>query len=548
MDIVSRHGPESYDYRVLGEEFVRLGAKGRTALLKMMTSKNAEKALRAQQLLVNPNFRFTPDDQRLIASHWPKGDPQTLRPIMTRLYSPLMRRAALSTVSHPNKAIKALSLDILKAGEASLKPRLKTDPQAAFQPRPDLFLPLIKAVSNTPTAELINFLNTYPKEKTQSTFERALQNKNPEVIQAAFSALREVNQASAENVLFAQIKNTTDPKNALAITSLLNSDLSKVEKAKIKDALKPKLALIWGDFKRNPMEDKLAFLDTLKKFERSALSNKIYLEALSDPGNWRVSAQAARLISEYDIQAAIPTLSSFAKTHPIRDVRFEALKALDTLQKSKTTHASRLANINAQFPSCQFPNDDIRDYAKRMPFFDGLTFNNGKPVSRGNLTSATPTAKGWLAGYSRNSRLVSYSNAPSQMGVLAYYDNASGTPRALTSLPVQFVTPKAVPPLGQTTTEFWAFVSDPEDAQNDGKLFSVSGTKEGQFAVRLQAELPAKPIGFKRHADQSISIAFSETAYSPFKNPAHPALRLLPNGGILSACDSRTSPKTEAMR
>jgi len=146
MDIVSRHGPESYDYRVLGEEFVRLGAKGRTALLKMMTSKNAEKALRAQQLLVNPNFRFTPDDQRLIASHWPKGDPQTLRPIMTRLYSPLMRRAALSTVSHPN--------------------------------------------------ELINFLNTYPKEKTQSTFERALQNKNPEVIQAAYSALREVNQAS----------------------------------------------------------------------------------------------------------------------------------------------------------------------------------------------------------------------------------------------------------------------------------------------------------------------------------------------------------------
>jgi len=138
MDIVSRHGPESYDYRVLGEEFVRLGAKGRTALLKMMTSKNAEKALRAQQLLVNPNFRFTPDDQRLIASHWPKGDPQTLRPIMTRLYSPLMRRAALSTVSHPNHPLQNLSTFSTLIRKKKRNPlsnaRCKTRTQRSFKP------------------------------------------------------------------------------------------------------------------------------------------------------------------------------------------------------------------------------------------------------------------------------------------------------------------------------------------------------------------------------------------------------------------------------
>jgi len=89
---------------------MRFGQTGRSALLKMMISKNAAKSIRAQKLLAQSYFRFPPEEQRLIAAFWPNGDPYTLRPLMLRLYSPLMRNTLIRTAAESDKVFRDLSL------------------------------------------------------------------------------------------------------------------------------------------------------------------------------------------------------------------------------------------------------------------------------------------------------------------------------------------------------------------------------------------------------------------------------------------------------
>ena len=547
VDIVSRHGPESYDYAVLSQEFMRFGQTGRSALLKMMTSKNAAKSIRAQKLLAQSYFRFPPEEQRLIAAFWPNSDPYTLRPLILRLYSPLMRNTLIRTAAESDKMFRDLSLDILKSGEAGIL-KNKNVEQMRFQPKPTLFVPLTKAVAKNPSIELIGFLTTYPIDDVAPILIQNLGHKEPNIVMAAYTALIQADAASAEIILIDHIENAADPQNILALTSLLKADLSDTEKDSLKEVLAPKLPLVWNDLKKTPLADVLGFLDMLTFFERQTQIDEIYLEALNDKQNWRVSARAADMISRYKLVAAIPRLNTIAQTHPIRDMRLAALTARDRLNDQTPKSRQHVADIDQQFQTCSFTKDNIRESAKRIPFFQGLKFSTGKPALRGHLTSATPTPQGWLAGYTHKTQPQAEAGHESEIGVLGYYDNATGAPKDLLSLPVQFIGAKSTPPLGKTTQAFWAFVSNPNEPQSNGKLLSVLEKNSGEFMIRLHAELPAKAVGFKRHSDQSLSISFEAKNNSPFTSASHPPLRLSSSGIISSACTSSNSTDIQVLR
>jgi len=410
VDIVDRHGPDSFDYQVLNGEFQRFGKKGKTALLNMLTSKGETDMRRAQAVLARGRTLLTPDEQRKVAATWPRGDLDTHAKIMKRL-----------------------SRDIIAATVAR---------KMNFPLRPEDFGRITKGLLDDPTPALVELLSNFDSAKTEPVFLRLLRSTDGPTLNTAYQKLYAQNQEKAFKALVATLYNLKDnqPEAALAIShtlrmgrlagfdAVMQSEAApKLSKSRqyydvLKSALKahdvlpagylqnmPRqaeghsdmwLTAYWEYFRSGTSEQKLDFIRLVGGFETDT-AKKILLEALSDKGDWRILQSAALPLGRMKYTPAASPLKALSD-HPVAAVQISALSALDGLKTGSLKGRSKYwqKTLSQKVTYCSAEPKNFKDDAKGLPFFDlvDLEFKVGGDKRR-FVSTIAPTKTGYLVDW-----------------------------------------------------------------------------------------------------------------------------------------------------
>ena len=588
LDIVDRHGPESFDYEVLNGEFQRFGATGKQALITLMSGKDETEVRRAQAVLARGQTLLTPNEQRKVAALWPRGDLGTHAIVMKSALSPLMRARMIETLSHENPNVRDISRDIIAATVAK-----KMD----FPLRPDDFGGLAKALLDDPTPALVELLSTFEATKTKPVFMRLLQSTDGPTISAAYQKLYAQNPEDAFKTLIATLYGLKDTQsaNAFAISYLLrerhksredgfylkfakdlteDKEMSQMGRlagfdAIMQSAAAPKLSepskyydvmqttlrkrdvlpdgyirnlprqagdtsdlwlrAYWAHFRPQPSEQKLDFVRVVGGFDTDT-AKRILLEALGDKGDWRILEAAALPLGRLTYQPAKPRLETLSD-HPIMAVQIAALTAIDNMasppKKARPGYWKKL--LTAQSNYCSAKPKDFKDDAKTLPFFDLVDLDfKAAGDQRRFVSSIAPTKNGYLVGF----------DAGPNGGDLRYYDNVSGDSIGLksrlseTTENIAAIIPVTPPPLGQYAKAFWVIAQN--TTQDDqAKLYRLTGA-DGRFDVKYQAELPDNVSAIAPQKNGDVFMSF----YKPGAKPTdvNPPLLLSPSGAIRRAC------------
>ncbi|WP_026942597.1 HEAT repeat domain-containing protein [Hellea balneolensis] len=598
VDIVERHAPDSFDYRVLNSEFQRFGRKGKAALIDMLASDDETDMRRAQAVLAKGQTLLTPDEQRKVAALWPRGDLDTHAKIMKSALSPLMRARMIETLSDDNPKVREVSRDIIAATVAR-----KMD----FPLRPDDYGKLARAILDDPTPALVELMANFEPAKTAPVFTRLLRSEDGPTLFAAYQKLFEQDPETAFKALVATLYGLKDDqtKAAFALSHVLrerhkrredgfylkfakdlaeDSEMSLMGRLAGFDAIMqsaeapllsepsqyynvmqlalrsypilPKgylrnmpqqagetpdlwLSAYWNYFRRKTGDQKLGFVRLLGKFENNAATN-ILIEALSDPGDWRILQAAALPLGRNKTERAKPALNAL-KDHPIMAVQVATLTALDGIETGSLKGRMKYwkASLSAASAYCSAAAKDFKDDAKALPFFDLVDLGfKASGDKRRFISTISPTKNGYLVGF----------DAGRNGGDLRYYDNASGDSlplKPLMSGPLENITaiiPVTPPPLGQYAKAFWVIAQD--NGQTDqAKLFRLSGP-EGAFKLAYQAELPHRVTVLAPQKNGDVFMSF----YKPKtkRQDVNPPLLLSPTGAIRRACSS-PADTTEAL-
>jgi len=588
VDIVDRHGPDSFDYQVLNGEFQRFGKKGKTALLNMLTSKGETDMRRAQAVLARGRTLLTPDEQRKVAATWPRGDLDTHAKIMKSALSPLMRARVIETLTHENQEVRRLSRDIIAATVAR---------KMNFPLRPEDFGRITKGLLDDPTPALVELLSNFDSAKTEPVFLRLLRSTDGPTLNTAYQKLYAQNQEKAFKALVATLYNLKDnqPEAALAISHTLRQrhigredgfylkfakDLTedpkmslmgrlagfdavmqseaapKLSKSRqyydvLKSALKahdvlpagylqnmPRqaeghsdmwLTAYWEYFRSGTSEQKLEFIRLVGGFETDT-AKKILLEALSDKGDWRILQSAALPLGRMKYTPAASPLKALSD-HPVAAVQISALSALDGLKTGSLKGRSKYwqKTLSQKVTYCSAEPKNFKDDAKGLPFFDlvDLEFKVGGDKRR-FVSTIAPTKTGYLVGF----------NAGTNGGDLRYYDNASGesiglkaqlAKRAGNIVAIIPVTPQ---PLGQYANAFWVIAEDNKPS-DQAKLYRLTAVN-GAFKIKYHAELPHRVTATAPQKNGDVFMSFYKDGAKP--EAVNPPLLLKPNGAIRRAC------------
>ena len=588
VDIVERHAPDSFDYYVLNGEFKRFGENGKTALLKMLTSKDETNMRRAQAVLAKGRTLLTPDEQRKVAALWPRGDLETHAKIMKSALSPLMRARVIETLSHKNPKVRDLSREIMAATVAR-----KMD----FPLRPEDYGRLAKGLIDDPRPALVEVISNFETAKTTPVFVRLLNSTDGPTLNAAYQKLHADNPEKAFKALVATLYNlkdnqaetafaisytlrqrhasredgfylkfakdlTEDPEMSLmgrlaGFDAIMQSETApKLSKPStyhgiLKNALKnhdslpdgylnnmPRqaegqsdmwLSAYWDYFRPKMGEQKLEFIRLVGGFETST-AKTILMSALNDIVDWRIIQSAALPLGRMKHRPAENKLKDLSE-HPIMAVQIAALTALDGIKTGRMKGRSAFwrNTLMPQSGYCSAVPKDFKDEAKGLPFFDlvDLDFKAGGDKRR-FVSTIAPTKSGYLVGF----------DAGIRGGDLRYYSNASGKSIPLKDQlldgpeSIAAIMPVTPPPLGQYAKAFWIIAQD-DDRKDQAKLYRLSAVN-GRFDIRYQAELPHRVTTIAPQKNGDVFMSFYKEGLKPAE--VNPPLLLSPNGAIRRAC------------
>ncbi len=222
FDILSRHDATQFDYTVLGEGFLRFGGRGKGALMRGLTHKDKDVATRAAAVLTDKRFALDKREQNRIAMIWTKRPTPDLLRLMRVQYSPVFREAFIKTLNHSDASIREWSRRGLLFGEHQSNPE---GARTAFQPNPGLYPDLARASVNDPTSEVVKFIASYPKARSQPILRRALRNAEAEIVGTAYQGLYNIDAETAFKTLIATLRGLKpgDEAIGLAIGEVLES-------------------------------------------------------------------------------------------------------------------------------------------------------------------------------------------------------------------------------------------------------------------------------------------------------------------------------------
>ena len=437
VDILDRHGPDSFDYRVLAAEFARLRGGTRALERRLEDPDSAPDVLR---LAARPTA--APALREAVFADWaargPRAEPRLYLRIARDWNHPTVRRAAISTLGHPDAAIRRAS-NALLATQSGPYPGLADD--------------LPRLLSAAPSAEVSALLAQDPTDRAIPGLQKGLRAADAPTILASYLALEARNPARAQADLdrafrdapaaFAPVwadaleragrdsqsfdaiahgyrtfRDTSlpDAKRAVGLHSALLYPAGDEGQAGDRGAVRGDITPLLPELARLPVSARLA--DTA--LTHPGLRNRAAAEALLSVWQGQepeTAARFARNLGKADVPGGRAILRGlFAKTtdYRVQVAVAEALGQLgvedsDWLRRATQPHpirAVREAGAEAlgiraprRAKACFASGPPLARTPERLPFFTSGRTAQGDPAPRWQLVDAAPFPRGWLALY-----------------------------------------------------------------------------------------------------------------------------------------------------
>lgn len=339
-------------------------------------------------------------------------------------------------------------------------------------------------------------------------------------------------------------------KTALKLHNELPTAYAKNLSAISKGNPDPWLISLWDKLKLDPYktpETAHIFMEHVGLFKTQA-AKSIVTDALSDKRDFTMVILGLKAVVRQKDRNRVPQIKSLM-THSISDVRAASAEAIEALTSGQTslsperlTHKASVLNRAAK--TCRATPKDFKAEINQLPYFDlksdAIT---SKAPLRGFVQTIAPTLHGWLVGFA----------AGDAGGDLQYYDNKSGSAQPIlnanerkaekTHSHVRAILPITPQPLGQYTSEFWAFITQ-DSFENQAAIYRVSH-QGNTFNLQRQAQLPAYPLQISQQANADIFIGFETLAGK--NQAAHPPLILTPKGELRRACEKPRDTDLKAL-
>lgn len=606
LNILERHGPDKFDYRVLQEAVLKFGPAGKAALFTRLTSNDKTAQSRAQILLSKNALTYGPEYQAQIAAVWPRGDIAAHAKIMRANLSTAVISRAIETLSHPNPEIAQLSRDIM-------------DSAATSQNRQPLgqmdYGRLAKAAINAPTPAMVNLLKSTAPETSHPVLTRILRSGDGPSIIAAYDALYAQDPKTAFQTLVGTLYDLKDneAQSAFALAALLRhrhenradgfylkfaSDVANDSKmslmgrivgfdavmgykgvngpalaqtplmiSNLKTALdnyktlphayaknfytsakensKPWTDLMWGKLKADPYkypETAKAFFNNIAKLP-TPLTSQIVSQALSNKSDYGMLVLGIKSAAAQKDKSRTTQLTSF-KTHPIAEVRAASALAVTALTTgTEFSKANLLKDTKQMNISAKMCRAIPHDFK-----------DDAKQLPFFELTNVNITATGPRRHYvqtaapTRSGWLVGF-GAGEAGGDLQFYDNKSGKgisilkPENGIHNNVIAILPVRPQALGQYASEFWAVISD-GNPNGGAAIYRLSERPTGFNLVR-HSQLPNAKTQIAQQKNGDVFISFydeTDKNYIP-----HAPLLLSPNGELRRACENPSNENLKAL-
>ncbi len=563
VDIVSRHTASEFDFDVLETEFRRFGPIGRHALFSLLESKDGHADIAKLILALGP---LTPIERQRVAQKWSPKKAEALMPLLQDGH-PMSRDLLLQSLAHSNPATREQARQALT--------RLPITAQRA-PISSGVQKVLLQALSQDPIREAAPYLYRLDAAGSEDAFIALLGSGQREIVTAAYTTLYRSSPAKAFNGLLAEMAGLDTPAQARAIGDMLASRhksrpdgfyLQFARKMSDDDKL-PVLARASGlhavlTIADGPFPDltpsRLAAFSALVEGQPFVAQNQ-YLSYLQNTKAqpalthiWKV-AQSEKwinrdLIAEYygAHPAQQQVVSDLIRSNDIRAVSAGLKKAKPShraLIQEQTNHpvtpialaAKHYLKLRAgpqRNQPCPVRPFDLGDMQAQMPFFEsGWMISDTSArvaLSREHLTTAHPTATGWLAGYDL---AAAKSRVTLKGGTLLHYDNKSGQFEPIG----EFSNPMAILPgrplkLGQSTPIFWIIDRwGPAGADISAFTLNLSGPTP---QINHIGVLPRSARGFAVNTNGDLIIGSADKDQMP--------IQLSKSGAMTFFCSNKTA-------
>ena len=557
VSIIERHGPDDFDYDVLGAEFKHFGLEGRAALFHTLKGKNGSSDIAEILVGLGPTY---PIERTQIQKIWSLENADRFLPLFEGGHKD-DELFIIRTLGHADASIRERARKAFIAFPRQDK---------TYQISETYQAEILSAVTRDPMAVMAPVISTFSGVGNEAALEGLLLSGDLSIVEAGYGVLYRHNQEKAFNALLDAMKAARTGEQIRALGDMLvrrhknreDGFYAKFATDISKDRAFPPQARAVGlhVMLRVAAENKseLAEFDPAQiegfrhLLDNGFTAQDLYASVLPISGLkilWD-TAQSERWINRDRLaQYYLDTpLKSLVVRHMIladdaRTVRTGLGLAgegefLSDIQKQTTHPVTMIANlarvhldqkiINSN-STCRFANFDVDDITIQMPFFDAAwakTWHNGRvTLARDNLVAAHPNAFGWLAAYQ------SESLSADDIGELIYYENESGAFSRIGD----FRAPMAILPnrslsLGETTNQFWLIDGWGGDSF-DVSVYSVYVSKTDRI-IRHIGAIPHNVMNFGVSRSGDLLLRF---AANPDKT-TQPPLRISPKGQISSLC------------
>lgn len=561
LDIVRRHDSSEFDYAVLETEFRRFGGRGQTELLGLLKTENGQADIAKLVTGLGP---LTVEQRRKLKKDWSIEKAEAYLPLLLDGQA-MSRDLLLQSLAHPVADVREQA----RRGLLSMPKPVQTAPLPST-----LTDRLLSALAADPIDIAAPYLSRLNVQGREAEFTSLLGSGEPSIVTAAYAALYRNSPSRAFNGLLAEMETFDRPAQSRAIGEMLAirnasradgfylkfaQDMSGDPKLSIPARASGLHGLILMKAPRFPdlnpaRSEALAFLAKDHPFAAQDLYIS-YLKAvgaddamgliwdIAETENWINRDRLAKNYSDHPVHDRV--VRNLLQSPDIRSFRAGLSLAKPAHQplilRRINDPVGAIANAARQKmgqpldrdprPTCRVKPFDLEDLRAQMPFFDdGWTTTPNRArvsLSRSFLTTAHPTASGWLAGYD-----ISGPRTISNGGAVLHYDNASGEYKRIGD----FYGPVAILPerplkLGETTSKFWLIYAWGGDSLDiSAYIVDVSGAAP---VIRHVAALPYDPEGFALAGNGDLIVSFSGKAQAP--------IRLSKSGRVSSAC-SRQNP------
>lgn len=563
IDIIERHDALEFDYDVLREEFQTYGLAGKAALFTVLEGKSAHPDIAK---MISDLGSLTVRERDRVVKNWSLNRGDLYLPLLLDGH-PQSRDLLIQSLGHTDPNVREGALNGLKVLPQTVK----------SLPIPDsLTEPLLLALQNDPIPQAAPYLARLNAAGREAEFAALLNSGEADIVTAAYGALYRNSPARAFQALMSEMTEIETSAQSRAIGDMLSKrhterpdgfylkfakDMSGDMKLSVSArAAGLHMLLTTPDVELPELNS--ARIDAFKFLIRDQplITQDVYLPVLEMKASkddlgfiWQIAVsqkwinrdRISKLYAGASFQNNV--IADLLKSDDLRSflqgLRFSTSAHESLIQRAVghpvigISNAARqklgLDPAQIQAVKCSINKYDLADIRAQMPFFDSgeMIAESGArlSISRNSLTTAHPTASGWLAGYDLGSEAA---RSPHIGGTILHYDNLTGTSEMIGD----FQGPLAILPakplqLGQTTQMFWVVDIWRRDA---------SGLSA--YHLDLSAARPRiTHIGVLPTKSQEFGVAPDGALLIMSENINQPPLRLSQSGRMDFAC-ARPSP------